>query len=105
MTAITQQALRGRARYAEITDRLYEARARGQRPVRVWIDQATHDDLMAMLYAVAHFDGVIPRTIAGIPMQRGNTGGYAFVFEFEDNPEEAARVVRESLARIELSTH
>lgn len=103
MTAISQQAMRGRARYAEITDRLYEARATGKRPVRVWIDKATHDDLMAMLYAVAQFDGVIPRTIAGIPMRRGNTGGYAFVFEFEDDPEAAARVVREALVRIETA--
>lgn len=73
---------RGRDAGSRLADMVRDARARGDDPQEVRVSPAVADDMRAFFaWACASFDGVLPRSVLGVPFRVGDTGGSDYVMK------------------------
>lgn len=64
----TESVRRGRAIILQVMDRVLELHDKGQNPTKIEISAAHCDDLRAFFDYAYVFDGVLPETLANVPL-------------------------------------
>lgn len=65
----TDAVRRGRAILAHTIERVLELHDRGKTPTKITISTALADDMRAFFDHATVFDGVLPRALAGVPIE------------------------------------
>lgn len=71
-------ARRGRRAIVNMMDTVVEMHDRGKRPVKLTVNSGLRDDMLAYFDFNSVFDGVLPRDMAGLPIEYLSTGGHKF---------------------------
>jgi hypothetical protein len=90
---LSRQAQRGYDYCSQIRETINRCRQLGSEPKCVWIGADGAHAMRALWFGACgeHWDGILPKMIAGVPCREGMTGGKDYVIEYYDSLADAEK--------------